>query len=128
MHLFHNFIKTLKKIFVWLLIALITIQVTGYIALQFPATQTLIIKEIVKVASKQINGKIDIGKIYFTFFNKVILQDVTIVSTEQSALLDSLKHNFHQTDTLLHCGKISVSLKSTELMRMPRTISPSATA
>lgn len=118
MHLFHNFIKTLKKIFVWLLIALITIQVTGYIALQFPATQTLIIKEIVKVASKQINGKIDIGKIYFTFFNKVILQDVTIVSTEQSALLDSLKHNFHHTDTLLHCGKISVSLKSTELMKL----------
>ncbi|MBE6229469.1 MAG: hypothetical protein E7119_02630 [Bacteroidales bacterium] len=118
MHLFHKFIKTLKKIFVWLLIALITIQVTGYIALQFPATQTLIIKEIVKTASKQINGKIDIGKIYFIFFNKIILQDVSIVSTEHSAHLDSLKRNFNQTDTLLHCGKISVSLKSTDLMKL----------
>lgn len=118
MHLYRNFIKTLQKILVRLLVILIAIQVAGYIALQFPATQTLIIKEIVKVASKQINGKIDIGKVYFIFFNKIILQDVSITSTEKSAYLDSLKHNFNHNDTLVHCGKLSVSLKSTDLMQL----------
>lgn len=118
MHLYRNFIKTLQKIVVRLLLVLIAIQITGYIALQFPATQTLIIKEIVKVASKQINGKIDIGKVYFIFFNKIILQDVSITSTEQMASIDSLKQGLSHNDTLVHCGKLSVSLKSTDLMKL----------
>jgi hypothetical protein len=118
MHLYSKFIKTLQKIFVRILIILIAIQITGYIALQFPATQTLIIKEIVKVASEKIDGKIDIGKVYFVFFNKLILQDVSIVSTEKSAHLDSLKQHFNQNDTLLHCGKLSVSLKNSDLIRL----------
>ncbi len=118
MLLYPKFIKTLQKIFVRILIVLIAIQITGYIVLQFPATQTLIIKEIVKGASQKIDGKIDIGRVYFVFFNKLILQDVSIVSTEQSAHLDSLKRNFGQSDTLLHCGKLSVSLKSSDLIRL----------
>ncbi|MBR5857163.1 MAG: hypothetical protein IKY70_07805, partial [Bacteroidales bacterium] len=84
--------------------------------------QTLIIKEIVKAASKKIDGKIDIGKVYFVFFNKIILQDVSIVSTEQSSHLDSLKRHFNQSDTLLHCGKLSVSLKSTDLMKFKASL------
>lgn len=118
MLLYPKFIKTLQKIFVRILIVLIAIQVTGYIALQFPATQTLIIKEIVKGVSQKIDGKIDIGRVYFVFFNKLILQDVSIVSTEQSAHLDSLKQNFGQSDTLLHCGKLSVSLKNSDLIKL----------
>lgn len=118
MHLYRNFIKTLQKILVRILIALICIQVTGYIALQFPATQTLIIKEIVKAASGKINGKIDIERVYFVFFNKIVLQNFSITSQENTPLLDSLKRNFNQSDTLISCEKLSVSLKSTDLMKL----------
>lgn len=118
MLLYRKFIGTIKKILVWLLLALLTIQVAGYMALQFPATQTFIIQKLTDVASKKINGKINVGKIHFVFFNKLILQDVSIVSDEQSPLLDSLKLNFGQSDTLLSCKKLSVSIHTADLARL----------
>lgn len=117
MLLYHNFIRTLQKILLWIILILIAIQVTGYIALQFPATQTFLIKKIVDSASKQINGKIDIKKVYFIFFNKIILQDISIVSTDRTPLLDSLKAHFNQSDTLVSCEKLSVSIYPSDLLR-----------
>ncbi len=118
MLLYRNFIGTIKKILVWLLLALLCIQVAGYIALQFPATQTFIIQKITDAASKKINGKIEIGRVHFVFFNKLILQDISIVSTDRSPLLDSLKQNFAQSDTLLSCKKLSVSIHTADLAKL----------
>lgn len=118
MHLYHKFIGTLKKIAVRTLLVLISVQVAVYIALQFPATQTFIIQKIVNAASANINGKINIGKVYIVFFNKIILKDISIVSDDKSPLLDSLKRNFNQSDTLLSCKKLSVSIHTANLLKM----------
>ncbi len=118
MLLYENFIGTLKKILIWFLIILLAIQVTGYVALQFPATQTFIIQRIVKAAATHINGDINIGKVNFVFFNKIILQNISIVSNEKSPLLDSLKSNFNHSDTLLNCKKLSVSIHGADLLKL----------
>lgn len=118
MLLYCKFIRTLKKILVWGFLALLFIQVAGYIALQFPAMQTFLIHRIVSKAEKHIDGKINIGKVHFIFFNKVILQNISIVSDEQTPLLDSLKSNFGQSDTLLSCKKLSVSVHATDFAKL----------
>lgn len=118
MLLYCKFIGTLKKILVWCLLSVLAIQVAGYIALQFPAVQTFVIQRIIDAASKQIDGKIGIGKVHLIFFNKIILQDISIVSTLNTPQLDSLKENFDQSDTLLSCKKLSISIDAADLAKL----------
>lgn len=112
------FIRTLKKILIGIILFIVTLQVTCYIALQFPAVQTRLVKSIIASVEDNINGKINIDRIYIIFFNRIILRDVTIVSTEKSPLLDSLKTFHHQSDTLLSCSKLSVGFSATDLLRL----------
>lgn len=97
---------------------LLSLQVLSYILLQIPAVQTYIGKKAVESVSDKINGKISVGDIYFVFFNKIIIKDIAVVSTEKSPLLDSLKANFNQSDTLLACNKLSITLKPAELLKL----------
>lgn len=99
------------------LVALLSLQVAGYIILQVPAVQTAIGKKVVGALSRNINGEISVGNIYVVFFNRVIVNDISIVSRERTPLLDSLKANFNQSDTLLACKKLSVTLKPVELLK-----------
>ncbi len=86
--------------------------------LQFPAVQTFIAQKAVASVSGGINGKLSIGKVYLVFFNRVIINDISIVSTERTPLLDSLKANYNQSDTLLACHKLSVTLKPLDLLKL----------
>ncbi len=118
MHLNPNFIKTFIKIlksFVKILIVLIG---TGYITLQFPAVQTFIIQKITDSLSEKIDGEINIGRVHLVFFNKIIFKDISIVDTESTYYLDSLKNEHNFSDTLLSCRKLSVSLHSTEMLKL----------
>lgn len=89
---------------------------TVYLALQFPETQTFIIKHVTASLSKGIDGEIKIERIYLIFFNKFIAKGVSVVSpaggTRQN---DSLP--LPQNDTLLNCKKISLSLSTGELLK-----------
>ena len=111
------FIKTFKKIIVGLIIFIVTLQVTCYIVLQVPAVQTFAVKKIVNVLEKKINGDINIEKIYFIFFNKIILKNVSIVSNVSSIQLDSLKQLRGYNDTLLVCQKLSIGFSPRELLK-----------
>ncbi len=52
--------------------------VAGYVALQNSKVQTFITQKLTERLSKQINSKVSIGKVYFSFFNKLILEDVLV--------------------------------------------------
>lgn len=99
----------------WVFIAILAIPVASYVALQFPAVQTHVTQKLMESVSDKIDGKMSIGKVHFVFFNRIIVEDFAIVSTEKSQLLDSLKQNFGQSDTLLACKLLSVSLESADL-------------
>lgn len=109
------FIKKTIKIFVALLVVLVSLQVATLIILQFPGVQTLLVHKIAGSVSKSIDGKLSVGKVYFVFFNKLILKDISITSTADTQLLDSLSRNCGYSDTLLRCDKLSVSLDLQDL-------------
>lgn len=111
------FIKRTVKILVATFALLVSLQVAGLILLQFPGIQTFIGKKIVNSLSNSINGEITIGNTYIIFFNKVIIKDIAIVSKDKSPLLDSLKANYNQSDTLLACNKLSLSLDPSNLIK-----------
>ena len=94
---------------------LVSLQVAALIVLQFPKVQTKLGQKIVGSVSESINGKLSVGKIYFVFFNRLIINDISLVSTDRSPLLDSLKANYGQSDTLLACRKLSVTLNPVNL-------------
>ncbi len=70
----------------------------GYIALQNSRVQTLITQKLAKQLSERINSKVSIGKVYFSFFNKLVLEDV---------LLED-----QQNDTLFYSQKITAGIDS----------------
>lgn len=97
---------------------LVSLQVAALIVLQFPKVQTKLGQKVVGSVSESINGKLSVGKIYFVFFNRLIINDISLVSTDRSPLLDSLKANYGQSDTLLACRKLSVTLNPVNLLKL----------
>ncbi len=76
--------------------------VAAYLALQLPVLQTWAAGKATKVLSKKLNTEVYVGKVYYVFFNKLILKDVHILYTPK--------------DTLLNCKKLSVSISSINLL------------
>lgn len=97
---------------------LVSLQVAALIVLQFPRVQTAIGQKVVGAVSENINGNLSVGNIYIVFFNRVIVKDVALVSTDKTPLLDSLKANYGQSDTLLACKKLSVTLDPVNLLKL----------
>ncbi len=57
------------------------------------------------------------GKIYYVFFNKLIVKDISITSASDSKLLDSLSCNFGYSDTLASIDKLSVNIDVPQLFK-----------
>jgi len=64
------------------LIFIALIPIVGYIVLQVPSIQTSLAKQAVKQIDSRIIGHASIDKIFIVFFNKVILEDLSLVSEE----------------------------------------------
>lgn len=88
------------------------------VLLQIPSIQTAVIDNITESVSDKLNGKISIDKVYILFFNKIILSDVSIVSTQKNELLDSLKKHYGHTDTLMSCKKVSLTFAASDLVTL----------
>ena len=65
----------------------ITIPVMMAIALSLPGVQTLIIKKITGNISEKIESTISVGKIEYSFFNRLRLQDVLLKDKNNDTLL-----------------------------------------
>ena len=61
------------------------------------------------MVSNKINGNIKVGKVYFVFFNRLVLNEVSITDNESAT--GTVK------DTLLSCDKLSVTLSPMELLK-----------
>ena len=98
----YTVIRIAKKIFVALLFIVAMAPIGAYIALHIPSMQTWAAKRAAVMLSKKLETKVSIGKVYYVFFNKLILNDVSILSSP--------------SDTLLNCRKLSVSISAKELI------------
>lgn len=95
-------IKIFKKIIIAILFIVAMLPIGAYIVLQYPSLQTWVAKRATAILSKKLNTEVSIGKVYYLFFNKLILNDVYII--------------YNQKDTLLNCKKLSISFSAKDLL------------
>jgi hypothetical protein len=76
--------------------------VAAYVALQIPAIQTYSARRVASVLSEKFSADVSIGRVYYIFFNKLIVNDFHILYSEK--------------DTLVNCNKLSVSISATDLI------------
>ena len=106
--------------------ALIMAMLAGsYILLQNSAVQTYIIGKITEQFSRKTNAKISVGKVNFSFFNRVVLNDVLIAGPNNdtifysglvSARIDTFKISEHRisfNELSFEENKISITRDST---------------
>jgi len=96
-------IRILKKIAVVLLIITASVPIGAYLALQIPALQTWSARKAAGSLSRKLQSEVSIGKVYYVFFNKLIVNDIAILYSDK--------------DTLLGCGKLSVKFSASDLLR-----------
>ncbi len=92
--------KIIKKIVSWVLIVvalLITITAIGVVLLRTPKFQTFIVHRFTDQFSDKLGTHISVGKISYTFFNKLVIYDILIKD--------------QNTDTLLTASQISLKIK-----------------
>jgi hypothetical protein len=84
--------------------AVIAIAITVMvISLQSSVFQTWIAGKTIKAFTKELNGKVSVGEVYYLFFNNLIIRDLLVTTT--------------QGDTLLYCEKLSASFSARNLVR-----------
>lgn len=94
--------KTWKKIVRLLVLLALIVPAVAVIAVQIPAVQTAAVRKAADFLSGNIDGRIDVGKVYFSYPNNLILKDVDIIQGE--------------SDTLAHLGKALVKIKATSML------------
>ena len=94
--------KTWKKIVRILLLVAVIVPTAALVAVQIPSVQTALAGKATKILSKQLDGSVHVGKVYFSFPNNVILKDVEVIQGE--------------SDTLAHLGKVLINLKTSSLL------------
>lgn len=76
--------------------------VTAYVALQIPAIQTSTARKAASLLSERLGTDVAIGRVYYIFFNKLIVNDFHILHSER--------------DTLLNCSKLSLTISAKDLI------------
>ena len=76
------------------------------ITVQIPSVQTYLIHRAVGALSSHADAEINIGHVYYSFFNKLVIQDISIVSPTPLG----------NSDTLLACKTLSISIKPQSLL------------
>ena len=92
--------KTWKRIVRMLVLVAVLVPTALLIAIQVPAVQTALVGKVTDVLSRSIDGEAQVGKVYLSFPNNLILKDIQITS---------------HGDTLLQAGKVLVKVKTTSL-------------
>ena len=95
-------IRILRKILTVLLFLVALAPVAAYVALQIPAIQTYSARRVASVLYEKFSADVSIGRVYYIFFNKLIVNDFHILYSEN--------------DTLVNCNKLSVSISATDLI------------
>ncbi|MBR1539305.1 MAG: hypothetical protein IJ636_07340, partial [Bacteroidales bacterium] len=94
--------KTWKKIVRLLILIALIVPAAAVVAVQIPAVQTAAVRKAADFLSGHIDGRVDVGKVYFSYPNSLILKNVDVIQGD--------------SDTLAHLGKALVKIKATSLL------------
>lgn len=93
--------KRFAKIVAFLFGFLLVLMALAYVVLQQPTVQTWLGQKVAANLSNQWNTKVQVDRLNFTFLEDIVLEDVYIED--------------HQSDTLLHTGRLRVQLDALDL-------------
>ena len=93
--------KTWKKVLRLLFIVAVLIPVAAIIAVQIPSVQTAAVRKAAGILSRNIDGDVRVGKVYFSYPNYLIVKDIDVIQGAD--------------DTLAHVGKFLLRVKATSL-------------
>ena len=85
----------LRKILNTILLVIVLIPTCAIIAIQFPFVQTAICNKAAHMLSQRLDGDVQVGKVYLSLPNSVILKDIIV-------------HQGSEGDTLAYVGKVLV--------------------
>ncbi|TAE32313.1 MAG: translocation/assembly module TamB [Cytophagales bacterium] len=112
-----NAIAILTKIILSVLFGTVVLVILGIIALNVPAVQTEIVREVAKRISATLQMPIDIERVSIRWFDSVVLEGVSIKDSQKKPminvgrlevnynlrnLIDSSAHNIHLDEVLLY--------------------------
>ena len=95
-------LKSIKKSFKYLMILIgiiLLVPTFGSLILRIPDVQTFMVKRIMSHFSEKIQSTMTVGRIEYTFFNKIMINDLLIKD--------------QNNDTLIYSQKISAGYKQT---------------
>jgi hypothetical protein len=95
-------IRIFKKILTALLFLVALAPVAAYVALQIPAIQTFTARKAASTLSEKLGTDVAIGKVYYIFFNKLIVNDFHIL--------------YSDSDTLVNSKKLSITISAKDLV------------
>lgn len=125
-------IKTLQNITKYIIITLGILPVVMTILFQIPLIQTFAAKQAISIINKRIDAKIDIDKLYYLFFDRIVLKNVnitygqndTILSTETISINFNLKSilagNIKVNKLTLNSGQFNIIQESPEKSNLSR--------
>jgi hypothetical protein len=90
------------KIVRWVIVAMVGVIILAVIALQFPAVQGAIVRQLVASVTAKTHSRIEVGAVRIAFTHSVVLEDVFIESL--------------QRDTLLHIRTLAADINLLDLL------------
>lgn len=90
--------KTVKNIIKTLVFLIVLAVVSIFIAVQFPSVQSRAAHETAQWLSQKTGGNVEIGRMHYLLFNKIILNDISLTTAPG--------------DTLFCTHKLSISLRA----------------
>jgi len=84
-------IKKRYKILIIILLVITIIPVSGYFTLRNSKVQTLLVRKIANELSKNLNAEFTLESVHFTFFNRLILNNILVKDQHQDTLLYAQK-------------------------------------
>ena len=94
--------QTWKKIVRLLILVVILIPAAAFIVVQIPAVQTAAVGKASRLLAGFLDGKVQVGKVYFSYPNNLIVKDIDVIQGD--------------SDTLAHLGKVLVKVKASSLL------------
>ncbi len=91
-----------RKIFFWLLLAMLSLSLAGMAALQAPSVQKAVTTRISSAISGHLNGSLSIGRIYLVPFSTLMCTNVEVLGPD--------------ADTIATAGKLLVNIRPASIL------------
>ncbi len=104
------------KISAWILGGIAAFLLSAFFVVRSSAFQTWSVNKILGKVSKSINGELTIGRLHIESLDKVVIEDINIVSKDKSPEIQQLYERYDYSDTLCSVKYMSARFSIKDLI------------